>query len=257
MARPRTRAVLSRNTPSFALEPAPPLPHHRTRLQRNAPVAVFGTRSFTQHHNLPHHPLSRNSSPPPASSRDDAPLFEDNVQVIDTDTSTLFYSVPEGEGGNDVSRTRRRRAAQWKRWQEEFIPAAIQPFMHLMKTTQSLRLSPIQPDRYDCKCEQGRTLRVKIVRFAAVEEITLRRCDRHPVGLQLLQRGLFPCVPVMPSLAVDMKVLEFARTLFLRVSPNVTAVSHTLEDCLSVLGYKLDTIVCSIEVWCMATNIFF
>lgn len=63
------------------------------------------------------------------------------------------------------------------------------------------------------------------------------------VGLQLLQWGLFPCAPVAPSLAVDMKLLEFSQSFFLRVSPNMTAMSTTLEDCLGTLGYKLETVV--------------
>ena len=38
-------------------------------------------------------------------------------------------------------------------------------------------------------------------------------------------------------------MLEFVRKLFLHVSPNVTALSKTIEDCLLSLGYKLDTAV--------------
>ena len=122
---------------------------------------------------------------------------------------------------------------------------AIQPYMSLCKTTESLHLNPTHLDRYDCKCEQGHVLQIKVVHFSAVEEITVRQCNIHPVGRQLIQRGLFPCAPVIPSLAVDMKVLEFVRTLFLRISPNVTAVSHTLEDCLISMGHKLNTMVCA------------
>lgn len=57
--------------------------------------------------------------------------------------------------------------------------------------------------------------------------------------------GLFPCSPVAPTLAVDICVLNFARELFLRLPPNVTGFSDTLETVLSYRSYKLET-----RVWC-------
>ena len=242
MACPRPRAVISCIEPSFALEPALTLPHHCAGAQKIVPVAIIGSRGYSQHHNLPYKPPPRNSSPSPPG--DKAYAFEDNMQVVDTDVSMLIYCTPDRENGT-ISWTWRRQATQWKWWQEEFIPMAIQPYMSLCKTTESLRLNPTHLDRYDCKCEQGHVLQIKVVRFSAVEEITLCWCNIHPVGRQLIQRGLFPCALVIPLLPVDMKVLEFARTLFLRVSPNVTAVSYTLEDCLISMGHKPDTMVCA------------
>ncbi|KAJ7883156.1 hypothetical protein B0H14DRAFT_3750115 [Mycena olivaceomarginata] len=45
---------------------------------------------------------------------------------------------------------------------------------------------------------------------------------------------------VPPSLAVDLRVLEFAFKLFLNVAPNHTAFSTTLETVLSTMGYQLN-----------------
>ncbi|KAG6823688.1 hypothetical protein H0H92_009348, partial [Tricholoma furcatifolium] len=58
---------------------------------------------------------------------------------------------------------------------------------------------------------------------------------------QLLQRGAFACAPVKPSLAVDLKFLEFASELFVNVAPNTTAWCTTIESFLSKRGYKLAT----------------
>jgi hypothetical protein len=52
--------------------------------------------------------------------------------------------------------------------------------------------------------------------------------------------GAFPCAPLSPSLAVDLRVLEFTRNLFLEIAPNTTAFSIALERCLSSLGFQLD-----------------
>ena len=119
----------------------------------------------------------------------------------------------------------------------------IGPYMRLLALTKSLHSDPPEPHLTDCSCPGARELNIKIVRFSQVEEIVLRKCNTHKIALQLLQRGLFGCAPLAPTLAVDIKALEFIRVFFLRVSPNVTAISKTFEDCLGALGYKLETAV--------------
>ena len=66
-------------------------------------------------------------------------------------------------------------------------------------------------------------------------------CQCYPAPLQLLQRGLFPCTPTAPTLAVDLKMLEFTCKLFLRVAPNNTAWCDALESFLGGCKYKLTT----------------
>lgn len=82
-----------------------------------------------------------------------------------------------------------------------------------------------------------------------IEETNLACCDCRPAAVQLVVRGLFPCAPVLPSLAVDMKMLDFYRALFVRISPNHTALSNTLERFLGERGYKLETIVSDLPAW--------
>jgi hypothetical protein len=59
--------------------------------------------------------------------------------------------------------------------------------------------------------------------------------------LQLLSCGYFPCAPLAPTLAVDLKILEFVRELFVRMPPNTTSWCETLEAFLGSQGYKLKT----------------
>ncbi|KAJ7704889.1 hypothetical protein B0H17DRAFT_1156918 [Mycena rosella] len=49
-----------------------------------------------------------------------------------------------------------------------------------------------------------------------------------------------PLHPFHPSLAVDLRVLEFTMNLFLQIAPNNTAFSATLERCLASMGFQLD-----------------
>ncbi|KAF8132708.1 hypothetical protein K438DRAFT_1442136, partial [Mycena galopus ATCC 62051] len=51
--------------------------------------------------------------------------------------------------------------------------------------------------------------------------------------------GAFGCVPLEPSIAVDLRVLEFARNLFLQISPNTTAFTLAFEQVLSNMGFQL------------------
>jgi hypothetical protein len=55
-----------------------------------------------------------------------------------------------------------------------------------------------------------------------------------------MRLGAFGCAPLRPSLAVDLRVLEFARNLFLQISPNNTAITLTLERVLENMGYQLE-----------------
>jgi hypothetical protein len=55
-----------------------------------------------------------------------------------------------------------------------------------------------------------------------------------------MQVGAFGCAPILPSLAVDLRVLEFTMNLFLQVAPNNTAISIALERVLSNMGFQLD-----------------
>lgn len=54
-----------------------------------------------------------------------------------------------------------------------------------------------------------------------------------------MEHGLFRCAPVHPSLAVDIWVLNFVQSLWLRVSPNYTAWTEAWLEFLEGQGYKM------------------
>lgn len=76
---------------------------------------------------------------------------------------------------------------------------------------------------------------------SAIEEIEIVKCACYSAAVQLLQCGLFPCAPIAPTLAVDIRMLDFFRRLFVQMSPNHTALAQALENCLAAQGYKLET----------------
>jgi hypothetical protein len=63
-------------------------------------------------------------------------------------------------------------------------------------------------------------------------------------AVQLVKRGLFPCAPVHPTLAVSIDMLEFVAGLFVHLPPNERAWASNLSDFLKKRGYRLHTSVC-------------
>jgi len=72
-----------------------------------------------------------------------------------------------------------------------------------------------------------------------LEKVVLCTCT--DIALQLLHRGLFPCSPMRPTLAVDLQMLDFVRELFVNAAPNTTAWCETLEGFLNARKFKLTT----------------
>ncbi len=59
------------------------------------------------------------------------------------------------------------------------------------------------------------------------------------IALQLIACGLFPCAPQVPTLAVDVQMLDFVQHLFVHAAPNITAWCQSLEAFLSIRKFKL------------------
>ncbi|KAF7965098.1 hypothetical protein HWV62_45723, partial [Athelia sp. TMB] len=79
------------------------------------------------------------------------------------------------------------------------------------------------------------------VYFDKLTQITISTCQCISAPRALLARGLFACSPTQPTLAIDIKLLEFGRVQFLHMAPNATGWCSALEVFLKSLGYKLQT----------------
>ncbi|KAG1738078.1 uncharacterized protein EDB91DRAFT_1237789 [Suillus paluster] len=140
--------------------------------------------------------------------------------------------------------TSQKKTNQWCRWSEDVIPSLVVPYLSYMQETSMLHYADTvrQPHGDPVACHAGcgtRSIKVAWVFFDSLSEINIIACPCYPAPLQLLRRGLFPCAPVAPSLAVDLRVLEFVRLLFIRQSPNHTAWCDAVETFLDGMGYKL------------------
>ncbi|KAJ3720488.1 hypothetical protein C8R42DRAFT_696783 [Lentinula raphanica] len=138
-----------------------------------------------------------------------------------------------------MSTHQHKRLVQTHRWQTEVLPRLIRPYMGLLRQTSNLRHEVNRVEKA-CTCMNvPRSLPVVIVRFSKLERIELSICACQPAAVQLVEQGFFPCAPMHPTLAVDIRVLDFVTRLFLRIAPNNTAWVDTINDFLYSQGYQL------------------
>ncbi|KAJ3717495.1 hypothetical protein C8R42DRAFT_587027 [Lentinula raphanica] len=182
-------------------------------------------------------------------SRLPVPLGQVGLQERRNDVLTST-SRTRGEDDSDIgevtivtdvpNRHSRKRLAQFQHWKIDVIPKLRKPYMKLLRETENLKQDPV-PSRQECTCmNMSSELSVLVVRFCALERIQLNICACRTAAVQLVERGLFPCAPLQPSLAVDMRVLDFVSRLFLRISPNTTALANTIHDFLCSQGYNME-----------------
>ncbi|KAL0568523.1 hypothetical protein V5O48_013464 [Marasmius crinis-equi] len=152
----------------------------------------------------------------------------------------IFVPEPVYEHESGTSLHRAKRHKQSHRWHTEVIPRLVYPYMNLLRVTDNLHDDP-EPCNWPCSCggREARTLNITLVRFHRLSEVVLDVCQCTPASLQLIHMGFFPSAPCYPTLAVDIRVLDFVKGLFLRVAPNHRAWCETVEEFLAGQGYRL------------------
>ncbi|KAJ7078523.1 hypothetical protein C8R43DRAFT_1143381 [Mycena crocata] len=168
---------------------------------------------------------NRRTGQQPEADRDDAEITEAHSATPPPDDNTQHH---------------RKRIVQWKRWQQDVLPKLLPHFTRTLYNTKSLReCDHLKLRATNCACV-GRTLKIAIVHFTSIDDVEIKVCDCHSVAEQLMQIAAFPCAPLAPTLAVDLRVLEFTMNLFLQVAPNNTVFALALERVLANMGYQLD-----------------
>ncbi|KZP21347.1 hypothetical protein FIBSPDRAFT_718402, partial [Athelia psychrophila] len=139
---------------------------------------------------------------------------------------------PDPDEAHEHYRT--TRANQWSKWTKVVVPSLIEPYFALCRRTANLAFVDREFTSI-CTCNKppSRTLKVSC--------IALPLCSCISAPHALLARGFICSSPTYPTLAVDIKLLEFARMQFLHMIPNTTGWCGALEACLTSLGFKLQT----------------
>lgn len=260
----RAARTSATSSPSYLAIPGPSVPHYRRRIQtyiRDRPDVFLANGRTLIQPRLP--PLFGHVGLAETTRQRNADEDRPNVDAGEEDPFLLASerSPPPA----DRTQHRRKREAQWRRWQGEVIPKLLPHFVRVMHQSKSFRdydaLELPAGSSTPCACASSRTCKVAIVRFtgkwalvcefyslltilAAVDDVELRVCACTPAAVQLMYAGAFPCAPLAPTLAVDLRVLEFAMNLFVQIAPNNTALTMTLERVLGSMGFQLEHQVC-------------
>jgi hypothetical protein len=75
--------------------------------------------------------------------------------------------------------------------------------------------------------------------YIVLTSVELTVCQCRPAPDQLLLQGLFPCSPIQPSLAVDMKLLELISASSTHLALNMTGWASLLEQFWDSNGFSL------------------
>ncbi|KAF8833837.1 hypothetical protein BDN67DRAFT_870251, partial [Paxillus ammoniavirescens] len=155
-----------------------------------------------------------------------------------------------------------KKLNQWNHWSTGVIPSLVPLWRAYLCKTSNLRIPalPKNTQGLECFCDSGgRSLHVTCVLFdhtslclcfallagadisLGVEQIILRTCMCASAHSQLIAMGFFGCAPITPSLAVDLRLLQFVKTLFVRLTPNTTVWCEVLAVFLQQHGYGLTT----------------
>ncbi|KIJ16548.1 hypothetical protein PAXINDRAFT_28299, partial [Paxillus involutus ATCC 200175] len=131
-----------------------------------------------------------------------------------------------------------KKLNQWNCWSTEVIPSLVPLWRAYLRKTSNLRIPalPKNTEGSECFCDSGgQSLHVTCILF---DHIT---CACASTPSQLMAMGLFGCAPITPSLAVDLGLLQFVKTLFVHLTPNTTAWCKALAVFLQERGYGLTT----------------
>jgi hypothetical protein len=241
----------------YSLKPGPSIPHPLKARSKHAPfIFCADGQTLTQDCVPSSSPVK--SMPPRTSVAGD---FNDKFDSYVDEGMDVFFDSDMAMDIEEVSRHRRKRAIQDVRWENDVIPAIIEPFMKYQMRRGSADATVAQTVLH-CTClTQGQSLDIEVVSFTRtydfdpldhtllmpiieIHTMKLRICECTPnVATQLIDQGLFPCAPIRPSLAVNIEMLEFVAQLFLNLPPNNTAWCSALEDFLLDRKFRLKDIV--------------
>ncbi|KAJ3709548.1 hypothetical protein C8R42DRAFT_533420, partial [Lentinula raphanica] len=135
---------------------------------------------------------------------------------------------------------RNKRLRQVTNWQTLVIPSLVPVYMKYLCNSANLA-QEVTLESQTCVCMGSgeRRLEVNVVSFNKVHRTSLVVCQCRTAATQLMRLGLFGCAPIFPTLAFDIRLLDFVTRLFLRISPNVTAFCAAIEDFLRSQGYQM------------------
>ncbi|KAH6865348.1 hypothetical protein BKA70DRAFT_1244851, partial [Coprinopsis sp. MPI-PUGE-AT-0042] len=119
-----------------------------------------------------------------------------------------------------------KRLRQFSTWTETVLPQLLPTYLTLLSSSNNL--ANIRRSPGSCTCPRSvQRIIVDCISFDGISHYIV--CSCAPAR-QLLVAGFFPTAPLFPTMAVDVRMLEFMRELYLCSPPNRSAWSSALES---------------------------
>jgi hypothetical protein len=167
-----------------------------------------------------------------------------------------IYTSSDNQRARNRERAHTARQRLASRWRNEVLPRVL-PIYLMFQANRAFAGMTLRtwsmPER-ECTCTKLQVLRIVVVRWdcehlhssdailmllLALGEIEVTICQCRPAPDQLIAQGLFPCAPIQPSLAADIKLLEFMSASSIHLTLNLTGWASLLEEFWELNGFAL------------------
>ena len=153
----KERQAAAAATPSYTPLPGPKVPHHNKKIPEHL-------RSRPDIYLADGRTLEQPRLPPLFGRLREAVERAPNAEELELDDPDL-WAPDRTPPPQESTQHSRKRAAQWRRWQEDVIPYLIDHYVRLLHETKSLRDMPTSVSCPPvCSCGK-QTRKVAIVRF--------------------------------------------------------------------------------------------
>ncbi|KAF7326957.1 hypothetical protein MVEN_02589900 [Mycena venus] len=118
---------------------------------------------------------------------------------------------------------------------ERLLPLLEAPFAAFYSSTHAQQ-RPVIPPQIDYRCTVGCNSKTKVVKCLYPLHVVCVRivtCDCMPLGVLLMQHGVFPASPDRPHTGISLDVLDIYRAMFERSCDAINALAaalHTIYD---------------------------
>ncbi|KAJ7828627.1 hypothetical protein B0H13DRAFT_1916981 [Mycena leptocephala] len=133
-----------------------------------------------------------------------------------------------------------RRTRLYESW-ERLLPLLEAPFANFYSSTHAQQ-RPVIPPQIEHPCTVGCTQRTKVVRCLYplhVLRVQITTCDCMPLGVLLVQHGVFPASPSKPNTGVSLDVLDIYRAMFERSCDTINTLAAALHTIYDRLGFTV------------------
>ncbi|KAJ7251190.1 hypothetical protein B0H12DRAFT_1018806 [Mycena haematopus] len=167
-------------------------------------------------------------APEASSSRLSPPLEPQptgDAGWLDEEAPQILPQLPTATASKAASH--RRGFASWER----LLPLLEDPFADYYRSTHAQERSAI-PLHIDYECLKGCGRKAQVVRCLYplhVVHVRIVTCDCMPLGVLLVQHGVFPASPSRPRIGVSLDVLDIYRAMFERSCDAITALAAALR----------------------------